>query len=282
MNETKVSKRNEDGITKETLLGTAWVHLMGALFAYYFVYQSTLFSPVTNLVLGTLALVLAPFLAIVPADILLRYKSKKLALAHGAAPGVVFPRSQIGVHADGQMVVFTPSEMMYSSVRKGRFATGEIKKLPMVDDLKKLQQQVQQHLEFSGLLVSFSKIWNILLIILHLVLLSTTSLHEQFPQLDSIEFFFVMTVWLMVSLALRTSFLQLFMMKGQLIAYLREDSFENGEFAMADFDSYNLAELYLDNQKLLGTIKAVMLDGSFLLEVTKNNVIMGYVLVNRK
>lgn len=282
MNETKVSKRNEDGIAKETLLGTAWVHLMGALFAYYFVYQSTLFSPVTNLVLGTLALVLAPFLAIVPADILLRYKSKKLALTHGAAPGVVFPRSQIGVHADGQMVVFTPSEMMYSPVRKGRFATGEIKKLPMVDDLKKLQQQVQQHLEFSGLLVSFSKIWNILLIILHLVLLSTTSLHEQFPQLDSIEFFFVMTVWLMVSLALRTSFLQLFMMKGQLIAYLREDSFENGEFAMADFDSYNLAALYLDNQKLLGTIKAVMLDGSFLLEVTKNNVIMGYVLVNRK
>lgn len=282
MNETKVSKRNENGITKATLLGTAWVHLMGALFAYYFVYQSTLFSPVTNLVLGTLALVLAPFLAIVPADILLRYKSKKLALTHGASPGVVFPRSQIGVHADGQMVVFTPSEMMYSPVRKGRFATGEIKKLPMVDDLKKLQQQVQQHLEFSGLLVSFSKIWNILLSILHLVLLSTTSLHEQFPQLDSIEFFFVMMAWLMVSLALRTSFLQLFMMKGQLIAYLREDSFENGEFAMADFDSYNLAVAYLENQKLLGTIKAVMLDGSFLLEVTKNNVIMGYVLVNRK
>lgn len=282
MNETKVSKRNENGITKATLLGTAWIHLMGALFAYYFVYQSTLFSPVTNLVLGTLALVLAPFLAIVPTDILLRYKSKKLALSHGAAPGLVFPRSQIGVHADGQMVVFTPSEMMYSPVRKGRFATGEIKKLPMVDDLKKLQQQVQQHLEFSGLLVSFSKIWNILLIILHLVLISTTSLHEQFPQLDSIEFFFVMAVWLMVSLALRTSFLQLFMMKGQLIAYLREDSFENGEFAMADFDSYDLAELYLENQKLLGTIKAVMLDGSFLLEVTKNNVIMGYVLVNRK
>lgn len=282
MKKSTLTKRSDGGATLSTVLGVAWIYGLSAGMAFYILYVSAFFTPVTNLILATVSLVLAPIVTVVPSDIRLRLKAGVLARKYDVSAGSVKDRSKIGLHSNGKIVTFSVDGVYVGEGRKGNYVKGRIQTLPMTDEIKHFNRDVQAHLEWSGFVLGSKKVFNVLIFFVHFVLLYTTSLHTSYPQLDTAQFIVLLSIWMAVSLSMRTTLLHLFAMKGQQVYFLQESNFDDTYFTMFDEDSYALTDTYLRQNDLYGTTKAVMLDGSLLLEVTRGDTVIEYALVQRK
>lgn len=282
MKKSVLTKRSDGGTTLSTVLGVTWIYGLGAGIAFYILYISSFFTPVTNLILATISLILAPLLTVVPTDIRLRLKAGVLARKYDVSVGSLKDRSKIGLLANGKIVTFSVDGVYVGEGRKGNYVKGRIQTFPMTDEIKLFNREVQSHLEWSGFVLGSKKVFNVLIFSIHLVLLYTSSLHTAYPQLDKVGFIVLLSIWMVVTLSMRTALLHLFTMKGQQVYFLQDSNFDDTYFTILDEDSYALTDTYLRQNNLYGTTKGVMLDGSLLLEVTKGETVIEYALVKRK
>lgn len=267
----------------KTRLNVWWVYTMSYAFSF-FIFSSPLVTlPFwMKTVVSVIAILTAPFMTILPTEWSIRLKATKLARQNGASYDGNKDRSKLGIAKNGEMVLFTSTGVMKYVGHAERYVKGQIQRINPNEEALSLHKRTQQQLEWIGSFMrEYQKIrWTLPFVHISLMWFVMTVFHPEW--IDGYHTVVTTTLSLVLLLNLIDVLFHYSVGKGQSVHHLTHQSYPDTYYTIYNDKQFEMNDRYLKQQDMNGIVKAIMLDGSLLIQVERDHQFIEYALLQRK